>query len=267
MTRKLILTLVIMIFASGCATRYATPGGGVSLAAISETVSDTGIAEAYSRQPASPLPANLAIVRVQVQGYQSLTNHGHNLGNYSVVTTRDIESDEAIERIATLPLIAGLAPISRIMLPPGAMSVRDLRAPAALLHADMLLVYSVDTQFTIGGSTLGPLSVITLGILPDQQATVTSTVSGMLVDVRTGYVYGTAEATSREQQRTNIWSSQGVVDRIRLDTEEQAFDDFTGEFQLFWRDMTNRKISASYQPATRVEKRDGYHHVRFQSQP
>lgn len=234
MKRFIVFSLVALAL-SGCATRYTTPGGPVSLAAIDSPA----VATAYSRQPASPFPANIALIRLQEYGYQSYTNVGHNLGGYSVVTERDIESDDALNTIETLPLIRDVARVSRIMLPPGATSIDDLRRPAAQLRADLLLIYSVDTKFFLGGSALGPFSVFTLGLLPDQKARVTATVSGVLVDVRTGYVYGAAEATAQEEQNTNVWRSQDVTDRVRIAAETAAFDDFTDEFRLLWRDVTN----------------------------
>ena len=235
----------VVLALSGCASRYTTPGGPVSLAAIESPA----IASAYNRQPASPFPANIALIRLQEYGYQSYTNVGHNLGSYSVVTERDIESDAALKNIESLPLVLDVARVSRIMLPPGATSIDDLRRPAAQLHADLLLIYSVDTRFFLGGSALGPFSVLTLGLLPDQKARVTATVSGVLVDVRTGYVYGVAEATAQEEQNTNIWRSQDVTDRVRLAAETAAFEDFTAEFQLLWRDVTNQQASRRPHPA------------------
>ena len=237
--KRVVLISMCALALSACATRYTTPGGPVSLAAIDSPA----IATAYSRQPASPFPANIALIRLQDYGYQSYTNVGHNLGSYSVVTERDIESDDALKNIETLPLVRDVAHVSRIMLPPGATSIDDLRRPAAQLRADLLLIYSVDTRFFLGGSALGPFSVFTLGLLPDQKARVTATVSGVLVDVRTGYVYGVAEATAQEEQNTNVWRSRDVTDKIRLAAESAAFTDFTGEFQLLWRDVTNQQAS------------------------
>ncbi|MDX1509469.1 MAG: hypothetical protein R3358_14375 [Woeseiaceae bacterium] len=236
---RVVLIAVCALALSACATRYTTPGGPVSLAAIDSQA----IATAYSRQPASPFPANIALIRLQDYGYQSYTNVGHNLGSYSVVSERDIESDDALENIETLPLVADVAHVSRILLPPGATSIDELRRPAAQLRADLLLIYSVDTKFFLGGSALGPFSVFTLGLLPDQKARVNATVSGVLVDVRTGYVYGVAEATAQEEQNTNAWRSRDVTDRVRLAAETAAFTEFTDEFRLLWRDVTNQQAA------------------------
>ena len=46
------------------------------------------------------------------------------------------------------------------------------------------------------GVSLGPLTLISLGLLPNKQAHVTATVAGVLIDVRTGYVDGENESYS-----------------------------------------------------------------------
>lgn len=85
------------------------------------------------------------------------------------------------------------------------------------------------------GTPLGPLSAITLGFLPNKKAFVTSTTSGALIDVRTGFVYGVAEATKREEQRTTIWNSQNAIDKARMDSEKASFKSFIGEFEKLWK--------------------------------
>ncbi len=64
----------------------------------------------------------------------------------------------------------------------------------------------------VGGTPLGPLSLITLGLLPDKKAFVSSTTSGALVDVRTGFLYGVSEATEREEQLATIRNTQDIKD-------------------------------------------------------
>src|SRR5258706_577198 len=80
--------------------------------------------------------------------------------------------------------------------------------------ADMLLVYAVDTTFR-GQDNAAPLSVITLGLSPNQQAQVVCTASAVLMDTRNGYIYGVAEATDRGTQLTSAWTSGSAVDQAR----------------------------------------------------
>src|SRR5262245_56881609 len=139
---KRIIAAVCLALLSACAT-YTTPAAGVSLAAIAEKDSD--IADAFSREPAMPFPARLAIARLAPSGHAPRTHVGSGSSGFSVLAVRDIETDSAIERIANLPEIAGVATLSRLLLPTILQSIRGLRQSAAQLKADALLVYSIDT--------------------------------------------------------------------------------------------------------------------------
>ena len=90
------------------------------------------------------------------------------------------------------------------------------------------------------GDVLPPLSVITLGLSPNQTAEVTTTASAILLDVRTGYVYGSCESTSRKNQLASAWTSGEAVDFMRLKTERQAFEELLGEFEALWRESIDK---------------------------
>ena len=265
MNRLLKLTTFIALAAwlGGCATHYQTPAGGVSLAEIS----DTEIKDYYQRQPATAFPANIAIVRVQDSGYETRTASGYGYGRFTTVTTRDVEDEADIETIGRLPLVAGVAPVGRMLLPSNASSIKDLRVPAAKLKADLLLVYSIDTTFAVEGKSYGPLSLISLGLIPNKRAHVTATVSGVLVDVRTGYIYGTTEATAREDQRATIWSTEQAIDTSRVKAEGDAFEEFVVGFGDLWKSVVDVHAATRPQPATTapavVRDNDTHYHVRF----
>ena len=253
MERRLLIAALFLAL-SGCAT-YTTPGGPISMAGID----DATIEEAYLRQPASGFPANIAMIRVQDAGYRSRTAYGHRVGAWSVVTTRDIESEDAVERIAALPLIDGVAPVGRLLLPQDARGLKDLRRSAAQLRADMLLVYSVDTQYIVEGQTFGPFTTISLGMLPNRTAHVTSTVSGLLIDVRTGFIYGSSESTATERQRSGAWTTAAAADEARIRSESQAFEDFVDEFATLWSGVARTHAS---RPAALPGTRDSWHYYQ-----
>ncbi len=226
------IAAVCAVAVQGCAT-YTTPAAGANLKALA----DEDIGALMEVEPASPFPARVAVVRIQAPGYASRTNIGYGAGRYSVVTARDIEDEDLFARISALPMVAGVAPLSRIILPRNPESIKDLRISAARLRTDLVLIYSVDTVFHIEGTPLGPLSPITLGLLPDKKAFVSSTTSGAMVDVRTGFVYGVSEATEREEQLATIWNTQDVIDGARLRSETASFRSFAGEFGKLWKNI------------------------------
>ena len=159
---------------------------------------------------------------MQDNGYRTATAHGVGSGRYSVVTTRDIETSEHFAHMNDLPFVEGVAPIGRMLVPATTNSMRDLRLPASQLRADMLLIYTVDTVFHVEDNSIGPSTLISLGIFRDRKAHIASTVAGVLIDVRTGFIYGTAESTALHAQATSVWNKEGIIDKARLDAERRG---------------------------------------------
>ena len=226
--RSLLMACAVL---AGCAT-YTTPGPGVSIANLSRADADIG--ELLKAEPASPFPARMAVARIQASGYSSPTNRCYGTGQYCVVTTRDIEPEETFDRMARLPQLEGLALMNRLLLPPNFKSMKDLRLAAASLKTDLLLVYSLDTGFNVDSVDVGPLGLITLGFLPNKKAKVTATASAAIFDVRTGFIYGVAEATSVEEQRATFWSTKEAIDAARQEAEKSAFQRLVGEIEKLW---------------------------------
>lgn len=216
-----------LMSASGSATSSLTPGNDPS------AQSSGGDIEITRRRATASFPAHIVVVRIQEPGYKSMTNEGVGGGRYSVIAVRDIETDEDFERLNRLPSVAEIAPLSRLLLPSVFESDKELRQAAARVQADMLLVYTVDTSFldTDKSSVLG---VVTLGFGPTIDVRVVTTVSALLLDTQTGYVYGTIEETAREQTTTAALSTKNTCDMLRLKTERRAFESFLSEMETVW---------------------------------
>jgi hypothetical protein len=223
------LSLGALLILSGCAS-YTTPGGGVQLSELAET----DINELMSKEPAAPFPANIAVARVQAPGYQSYKVNSFGTGRYSVVTTREVESEEDFVRLSKLPKVAGIAPLNRILLPSNLDSIKSLREASARLKADILLIYTFDTSFHAGEQKFAPLNVISLGFLKNKEVTVTTTVSAAFFGVRTEYLFGLSEATSKETKNASVWSTSSAVDDMRLTTEKEAFQKLLPEIEKTW---------------------------------
>lgn len=230
----------------GCGSKYVTPGPGANMLAMAETegikinsndglIDDYTIKDSFKRVPLAKFPTHLAIVRIQAEGYRSYTTTGYGTGLFTVITGHDIETDADFERIANMAMVKAAAPLNRMVIPPVINNATDLRRAAAAVQADMLLAYTIDTQFNVKDHDIGPLGVITLGFLPNQEAHVTSTASAIIFDVRTGYVFGLAEATARETQMASIWSSAEAVDQSRVRADTKAFQNLLGELEKAWK--------------------------------
>lgn len=234
-----LLLLAAFTSLNGCAAGYVAPGRAAQMSVFL----DRDIEEAYKRQPASPMPASLAVVRVQESGYRSHTAQGYGRGAYSVVTVRDVEGDDAAQRIARLPDVAGVAAVNRLVLGQQLQSDRELRVAAASLGADMLLIYTFDTTYRVADN-LRPLTVVSFGLMPTKVAHVTTTASALLMDVRTGHIYATAESTARQNPAANAWTSADAVDNSRQATEHEAFADLVTDFERIWPQIAAQRKQA-----------------------
>lgn len=228
---RFLLLLVSVLLLAACAT-YQTPGAGVSIGDLSQTSPE--IEEVLQREPTVQFPARIATVRVQASGYVSGATSCHGRGAFCVVTARDLEEDRDYARLAQLPGIADIGRVTRLLVPASVSSIEDLRLAAAGLKTDILLLYSIDTRFIVQGTSLGPLSVVSLGLIPNKRAHVTSTASAALIDVRSGFIYGVAEATASDDQIATVWSTHQAIERARMGTEREAFERLVGQTEELW---------------------------------
>jgi len=215
-----------------CAS-YVPPGPKADL----QHLAPPDIQAGFAAKPSSPFPAGIAAVRLQGSGYSN-----HNLraygakftrGRYSAITTREVEEDADVARIAALPKVTGLIALNQMLLPPEIHGDRDLREAAARLQADLLLLYTFDTSF-LDVDTSRPLSVITLGLSPTRRIAAATTTSALLLDTRTGYIYSAYEATERKDTLATSWNTRDTADAVRRDTERAAFRKLVDEFVSSW---------------------------------
>lgn len=240
-------TLSIIIL-GGCSS-YTPPGGPAQLALFStrnleaetiEIMDEEGkIIKVVGRKPLAKFPANLVVVRVQEPDYESLTAGSYGSGRYSVVFARDIEKEEDFDRLSKLVDIDQISPLSRLLLSENLQSEKDLRIAASRLSADMILIYTIDTKFyNVDKST--PLTVISLGFGPTINTRVITSVSALVMDAKTGYIYGTVEETAKEQRTTAALTTKNDCDKLRLRTERDAFEMFLDEFEMMWKRIIQR---------------------------
>jgi hypothetical protein len=244
-----IAIVVTSALATGCAS-YTTPGRAASFRAMGITadeaasLTEPSITERLERNPLASFPTSIAVVRVQGRGYYSHTARGYGSGDFTIVTTRDVERDDDFKAFADLPMIRGVVPLNRLVIPDRVTSDLQLRRGAAEVQADMLLIYTFDTVFG-SESKMAPLAVFTIGMFPEREARVTSTVSAALLDTRNGFVYGLAEATSQTTQLANAWTSETAIDESRRRAEREAFEKLVAELVKMW-----QSVATTYGPDT-----------------
>ena len=231
--RRVVLALVLIC--SGCAS-YVTPGAAVRL----QDIDRPDIAAAAARKASPNFPARLAVVRVQAPQYRSYSSEAYGSGRFSVLTTQELLTENHVTAIQAWPALAGAVPINRLLLPARLESLDDLRLASAQVQADIVLVYTLDTSFRVQGRGYGPLAAISLGVVPDRDAYITSTASALFIDVRTGFIYGVAESTAKTSGLTNVWSSRSTIDKKRVEAEQQAFDGLMTQATTTWRGIASQ---------------------------
>ena len=223
---------------TGCA-HYIPPSGRADFSAMTSST----IQQSFASKPTARFPVGIAAIRVQSPTYHSYyTDEEGGIFNgrgYSVMLVREAEDDTDIKRLESLPDVNGIIGISRLLLPPQLRSEQDLREAAARLKAEMVLLYTFDTTFH-DGNALPALSVVTLGLSPTHHVSIHVTASALLVDTRTGFVYGAFEATEKRNPYSTSWGSKESADRARRDAESAAFKSLVGEFEKNWPVIVDR---------------------------
>jgi hypothetical protein len=239
------------LLAGGCA-EYVAPNRGADLSALGYDKSSPpaagSIDAALAKRPLARFPAAIAIARIESSGYESETAQGWGSGRYSIVTTRDIEDPAAMDKWAQLPQVSGIATISHMLLPSKLYSDEELRHAAADLHADMLLVYTIDTKFQ-QNDLAAPLTIVTLGLAPDEKIHVDCTASAVLMDTRNGYIYGACEESDHGNGLTIGWDTDAAVDAVRRQVEANAFNKMAARFPEAWKGV----VKAYAEPVTTLK--------------
>ena len=229
---KIPLPIIIAFILSGCVS-YVTPG---KRAELDKFVSEN-MEENFSAQPSKPFPASIAIVRLQGADY---TNHNlernggiYGNGSYSAVLVREVENENDILIIADLPQVKDVVFLNKLLLPDKINSHEDVRIAASKLKADLIFVYTFDTKFFYEDQSV-PLTVVSLGLSPTRKILVSTTASALLIDTRTGYIYGAFESSAKEVKRSTSWGILESSEKARLKTEESAFEGLLYELISSW---------------------------------
>jgi hypothetical protein len=232
MARTLLAAALVGALLSGCAT-YIPPGPKADLQALAAPDIEAG----FAAKPSRPFPASIAVVRIQGGTYSNhyLRRHGgmHGSGRYTVIMVKELDEQKQLERVHSLPQVAGLVTLNRLLLPERLESDREIRAAAARLQADLVLLYTMDTAF-FDTNLATPLSVITLGLSPTRQISAVSTASALLLDTRTGFIYSAYEATEKTRTLSTSWGSSDSADEARQKAERDAFRKLVDDLISTW---------------------------------
>lgn len=230
--KKYIILLPVLLLLGGCA-EYITPGEKADLAQLAPP----NIQEGFKREPSNPFPASIVAIRVQGPSYNNynLKRAGgvYGSGDYTVITTREVEADANLEKIRNLPKVNDIISLNRLLIPQNLSTIDQLRESASNLRADLMLVYTFDTIF-FDEDNAKVLTAISLGFSPNRKITATTTASALLIDTRTGFIYSAYESTAKDTKSASAWGSQEAADEARLETERNAFNMLLDEIASSW---------------------------------
>lgn len=234
MKNKILILGLLFIILSSCSAKYVTPGSDVKISSLA----DEDISKILSNKPSAEFPVTIAVARIQAPKYSNYRYSYRNVeptnSNFSMVLTREPDEEKNIQEIAKLKGIKQISPFNRLLLPYNYNSIKDLRLAAAKMKAQVLLVYTFDTEFEIDAKNYGPQNVFALGYLKNKEVKVRTTSSAALFDVQTEYLYGLAEATEEVEKKSNIWKQNQDVDNLRLDSEKKSFEKLVKEIEKMW---------------------------------
>ena len=219
----------------GC-SGYVVPGGPAPLQQLVQGNDEISI------RPAPPIPARIAVVRIQAPEYESATAEGAGEGEFSVVSPQEWPDATQLQAMVQWPAVSEVLTLDLAQLSASAQSLNELRLAAAKLRADVLMIYTLDTSVQLAGQRyraaekLGPVDE------PEPDDGVISTASAVLTEVRTGYSYGAVDANAKLSglERTE-WTPRNL-DQKRLLAEQQAFTALLDKSAALWKQVTESPL-------------------------
>lgn len=223
-----IVMVVVCAFGGLTGCGYHLPGRGANFEGFGG-----GIEESLNRRPAAELPVRIGLMRLQGAGYRIDGGRSYGRGQFTPVLARDLEIEGHLAAMRKMPHVVSVSPVNRLLLPREMNSEKDVRLAGARMHADVMLVYTLDTVF-VKTDAFKPLSVATLGLSPTEQARIYTTASAIIIDTRSGYIYATAEVAEKDEKLTSAWTSRDDIERSRLKIEQAALDKLMGRLPVAW---------------------------------
>ena len=214
--------------ATGC-------GGGLHTSSLNETPANLGLLLPKQARPAGQLvsaPAHLAIARVQGSEYSAESRPSVDL-----ISIRDRESQEDLERLAAMPHVRQISLLSDLHMASGNVTSEDLLAAARTLGADALLVYTLQSTATREDKDISILGPVFLGLLPNQKIEATSSAIGVMLDVSTGFPLMTLEASESKKHFANHWRADSAGEGVERKAQRLALTRLINSLDRQWRGL------------------------------
>jgi hypothetical protein len=227
-------TSVTLIFAtvslfSGCSSYVNSPAARSAVAEKKQAFSHALISRAYNAKPTMRFPATIAIAPQSGEAVMHLR---------ALDALGRLESLKTLPDLRGLPMVSGLVSNRAPIDDSATESDLRLREAAARLHADAVLLISVETNAT-NGEVFAPLTTATLGLFPNNRYEIIATGLAALVDTRTGFVYGTMEKSAAKSGLLMVAGSGDALERRKQLAQREAVEKLLREFPDFWRGVVS----------------------------
>lgn len=170
-------------------------------------------------------------------------NSGYGSGHFRVVADRLPSENTELALIGKLPQISEVITFNPMLIPPALNSIRDLRVLAAKLQADLLLIYTLDVVVYAEKQPTGMLDALTFDLFADQGLEAKTRTTGMLVDVRTGHIYGLLSGEGSAGQEHVPFRKVSDTDSLRQHSEQESYRQFVADFSRLWQSVLQAHAS------------------------
>lgn len=190
--------------------------------------------------PSLRFPAVIAVAEV-TGGYE----YGHSgearqpAAAFQVVTHDTFAKEKHLDALRRLPEVLAVRPLDHRIYGARALTASELRQAAHAQRADLLLLYTFD-GVSQAETHLGGVALVTLGLLPTSTADAEATCHALLIDTRTGYLYGMAAARDDATQLANVWTEHEAADDTLRRAQRRAFEKLVDAFPRAWDEVRLR---------------------------
>lgn len=211
------LVLVVALAAGGCSKHVTQNSSGADFISgfqgntqIAGTPFQDFIRQAARTEPILKLPAKIGIARIgggrfsdipadESELWAEIARNGPSFGTFIEINALLVKSvrDELTYKKTSA---AGHDPFS---------VVSNIRLAAARQHVDAVLIYSVDAETRKNKNVLAVTDFTLLGggLFPSRTIDSVGSANAILLDVRNGYPYGTASASSKKAAFSTWWGA------------------------------------------------------------
>lgn len=248
---------VLALALAGCRYNVQTSSGSDYLSSyprsglVEETNIDEQVRAAAAVEPTLRFPARIGLARIHE-------------GALSAIPAAEAEAwIEAERRLG--PEYGTFVPINRLVAEmvatpstrsgPGSTRLRrvveKIRLGAARQHVDAVLIYETHyfTDATDNLLSVADFTIVGAYLLPGQSIDATAFASALLVDVRNGYPYGTANAAIDEDRITTLASVDSVSSELGRDAGTAAAIELVDDVEQMFITL-KQELDLAASPAT-----------------